>query len=107
MEPKRSMGAGSLTVCGLSAAGALFGLGDQHAWIALVVSSVLFAMLAILGMAFNVRIEIDERMEEGHHHRELRVTRRQRRRPSPRRPEAQREPTAHRRPCWRRRRARR
>jgi hypothetical protein len=107
MEPKRSMGAGSLTVCGLSVAGALFGLGDQHAWIALVASSVLFAMLVVLAMAFNVRIEIDERMQYGHRHRELRVTRRQRRRRSSRRPAPQIEPTPRRRPCWLRSRARR
>jgi hypothetical protein len=107
MKPKTSMNARSLTVSGLSVAGVLFGLGDQHGWIALIGTSLLVVMVAVLAMAFNVRIEIDERVEDGHRHRELKVTRRPRRRPSSRRPSTGVELATRRRSCWRRSRARR
>jgi flagellar basal body-associated protein FliL len=81
MEPKICMGARSLTVGGLSAAGALVGLGDQHAWIALVALIILLALVVVLAMMFNIRIEVDERHEDGRRHRELRVTRRAPRHP--------------------------
>jgi hypothetical protein len=103
----RSVSAKSLTMGVVGFAGGMFGLGDQHLWIALVVAAVLLAIVVVLAIAFNIRIEIDERAEEGHRHRELVVTRRPRRRPSSSQP-ASPVGRAHRRqPCWRRRRAHR
>jgi hypothetical protein len=103
MEPKRSTGV--LTVCGLSVAGAMLGLDDQYAWVAIIVPSVLLAILAVLAIVVNLRIEIDDREEDGHRHRELRMTRRPGRRPSAR-PAGEAQAAARRRPCWRRNRTR-
>ena len=107
MEPKRDVGARSLTVGGLGVAGILVGLGDQHAWIALIALSVLLALVAVLAMTFNIQIEVDERHEDGHRRREIRVTRRARRRPSSRRAAAGVEAGTRRRSCWLRSRSRR
>jgi hypothetical protein len=107
MEPKGRTGARSLTVCGVSVVGALFGVGDRHAWLALIASGILLVTVVVLAMSFNVRIEIDDRLEDGHRHRELRGTRRPRRRQASRRPAGLVTPPLRQRRCWLTSRARR